>query len=120
QDGTLPVVTSVGVHAGEEVGQGTLLVTVAERPVFLFQGKIPVFRAMMLGIHGPDVAELQTGLAAAGFGTGSDASGVYGPGTAAAVTALYKAHGLRAASAGSVKPSGQGTGTGTGARHAPS
>jgi peptidoglycan hydrolase-like protein with peptidoglycan-binding domain len=102
-NGALAVVTSVGVKPGERVGQGTLLATVAERPVFLFQGKIPVFRPMTPGIHGPDVAQLQVGLADAGFGTGSDPSGVYGPGTAAAVAALYKAHGLQAASGGSTR-----------------
>src|SRR5215467_395121 len=37
--GSLPVVTSVNVRPGERVGQGQLLFTVAERPVFLFQGK---------------------------------------------------------------------------------
>lgn len=108
-NGALAVVTSVGVRSGERIGQGTLLATVAERPVFLFQGKIPVFRPMAPGIHGPDVAQLQVGLADAGFGTGSDPSGVYGPGTAAAVAALYKAHGLQAASAGgSTKPASAG------------
>jgi len=109
--GSLAVVTSVGVRPGEGVGQGQLLVTVAERPVFLFQGKIPVFRAMTLGTRGPDVTELQIGLAAAGYGTGSDAAGVYGPGTAAAVAALYKAHGLKAATSGSTKPTARGTRT---------
>ncbi len=113
--GSLPVVTSIGVRPGEQVGQGTLLFTVAERPVFIFQGKIPVFRSMGPGVHGPDVAELQAGLVAAGFGIGSDASGVYGPGTAAAVAALYKAHDLQAASAGSA-----GTSSAAGSRRAPS
>jgi peptidoglycan hydrolase-like protein with peptidoglycan-binding domain len=112
-NGALAVITSVGVKSGERVGQGTLLATVAERPVFLFQGKIPVFRPMTPGIHGPDVAQLQVGLADAGFGTGSDPSGVYGPGTAAAVAALYKAHGLQAASGGS-------TGSSSRAKRAPS
>ena len=100
-NGSLPVVTSVNVAPGQRVGQGHLLLTVAERPVFLFGGKIPVFRQMSPGIRGADVAELQAGLVAAGYGTGSDASGSYGPGTAAAVAALYRANGVKPSIAGS-------------------
>lgn len=100
-NGSLAVVTSVGVIPGQPVGQGQLLVTVAERPVFLFGGVIPVFRTMSPGMEGADVKELQAGLAAAGYGTGSDASGVYGPGTSAAVAALYKANGVKPVFSGS-------------------
>jgi HlyD family secretion protein len=100
-NGSLPVVTSVNVRPGQRVGQGQLLLTVAERPVFLFGGAIPVFREMSPGMRGADVAELQAGLQAAGYGVGSDASGVYGPGTAAAVAALYKANGVTPVYAGS-------------------
>jgi hypothetical protein len=92
--GSLPVVTSVAVAVGQQVTQAQLLVTVAQRPVFVFAGVIPAFRVMAPGMTGPDVAELQAGLAAAGFGTGTDASGVYGPGTAAAVSGLYHARGV--------------------------
>ena len=91
---SLAVVTSVNVSPGQRVGQGQLLLTVAERPVFLFAGVIPIFRTMTPGIRGSDVKQLQAGLQAAGFGTGSDASGTYGQGTAAAVAALYKANGV--------------------------
>jgi HlyD family secretion protein len=99
--GSLPVVTSVDVSRGQRVGQGRLLVTVAERPVFVFQGVIPVFRTMAPGMHGPDVAQLQVGLESAGYGIGADASGVYGPGTAAAVAALYRANDVTPVSSGS-------------------
>jgi hypothetical protein len=92
--GSLPVVTSVAVAAGQRVAPGQLLVTVAQRPVFVFAGLIPAFRAMSPGMTGPDVAELQAGLAAAGFGAGEDTLGVYGPGTSAAVSAFYKANGV--------------------------
>lgn len=92
--GSLPVVTSVAVAAGQQVTAGRLLATVADRPVFVFAGTIPAFRTMSPGTSGPDVAELQQGLAAAGYGTGRDAAGAYGPGTAAAVEALYKASGV--------------------------
>ncbi|HEX9520314.1 MAG TPA: peptidoglycan-binding protein [Streptosporangiaceae bacterium] len=100
-NGSLAVVTSVNVRAGQRVSQGQLLLTVAERPVFLFGGGIPVFREMSPGMRGADIAELQAGLQAAGYGVGSDASGVYGPGTAAAVATTYKANGVRPVFAGS-------------------
>ena len=100
-NGSLAVVTSVNVRAGQRVSQGQLLLTVAERPVFLFGGGIPVFREMSPGMRGADIAELQAGLQAAGYGVGSDASGVYGPGTAAAVATIYKANGVRPVFAGS-------------------
>jgi peptidoglycan hydrolase-like protein with peptidoglycan-binding domain len=103
---TIAVVTSVDVRPGQRIGQGQLLFTVDQRPVFVFQGKIPVWRAMALGMHGPDIAQLQAGLAAAGFPTGGDAAGHYGPGTAAAVAALYRAHGLNPARSGFLARSG--------------
>ncbi len=92
--GSLPVVTAVKVAAGQTVGPGQLLVCVAQQPVFVFAGVIPAFRAIQPGMTGPDIAELQAGLAAAGYGSGSDPSGVYGPGTAAAILALFKANGV--------------------------
>src|SRR5215469_10498582 len=92
--GSLAVVTSVNVSPGQRVGQAQLLLTVAERPVFLFAGKIPIFRAMTPGIKGADVKQLQAGLQAAGYPTGADPAGMYGRGTAAAVKALYKANGV--------------------------
>ena len=98
---SLAVVTSVNVAPGQRVGQGQLLLTVAERPVFVFAGKIPVFRTMTPGIRGSDVTQLQAGLQAAGYAIGSDASGTYGPGTAAAVAALYKANTVRPVFSGS-------------------
>jgi peptidoglycan hydrolase-like protein with peptidoglycan-binding domain len=101
---SIAVVTSVGVRLGQRVGQGQLLFTVDQRPVFVFAGAIPAWRAMALGTHGPDVKQLQAGLAAAGLSTGGDAVGTYGPGTAAAVAALYRAHGLSPARSGSVQP----------------
>lgn len=99
--GALPEVTSVDVAIGQRVRQGLELLTVAERPVFVFKGSISAFRVMSLGTRGQDVQELQAGLAAAGFGVGQDRSGVYGPGTAAAVLALYRAAGVPPAWTGS-------------------
>jgi HlyD family secretion protein len=90
-----PVVTSVGVRVGEAVSEGSLLGTVAERPVFVMVGRVPAFRTITPGTSGVDVRELQQGLIAAGHDIGSDTAGTYGPGTAAAVLALYHARGVQ-------------------------
>jgi len=87
--GDSTVVTSVAVDAGQRVGAGQLLGTVDEQPVFVMRGQVPAFRDMQPGTHGVDVAELQRGLIAAGYGIGDDHAGSYGPGTAAAVAGLY-------------------------------
>lgn len=65
-NGSLPVVTSANVAVGQHVRDGRLVITVAERPVFVFSGTIPAFRTMSLGTLGPDVAQLQAGLESAG------------------------------------------------------
>jgi hypothetical protein len=86
----LTVVTAVTARVHSTVQDGTLLGAVAGEPVFVFQGAVPAYRTMTLGDSGIDIAELQTGLHALGFSTGSDASGVYGTGTAQAVAQLYQ------------------------------
>jgi hypothetical protein len=88
----LPVVTSVATGAGAQIQNGQELLSVAERPVFVFSGTIPAFRDMRPDTSGVDVAEVQEGLREAGYATGNDPLGSYGPGTAAAVQALYLAN----------------------------
>jgi peptidoglycan hydrolase-like protein with peptidoglycan-binding domain len=95
--GSLPVVTSVNAKAGGTVHNGEELLTVAEHPVFVMAGRIPAFREMAPGTSGVDVAQLQAGLAAAGYGTSPDPTGYYGPGTQASVLAFYKSVGVQPA-----------------------
>ncbi len=90
---TLPIVTRIFRHPGSVVQAGSVLAEVAGRPLFVFGGTVPVYRDLMPGESGTDVTQLQEGLAAIGFATGSDAIGKYGPGTAAAVAAFYHAIG---------------------------
>jgi hypothetical protein len=90
-----PVVTSARLHIGETVRDGSLVATVAERPVFLLAGSVPAFRTITPGTTGVDVHELQQGLDAAGYSVGGDTAGNYGPGTAAALLALYRAGGVQ-------------------------
>jgi peptidoglycan hydrolase-like protein with peptidoglycan-binding domain len=90
------VVTKIFRHRGSFVSPGNVIIEVAGRPLFVFQGTVPAYRDMAPGESGSDVAQLQAGLQSLGFGTGSDASGVYGPGTAAAVAAFYQSIGYSA------------------------
>lgn len=88
--GAQPIVTRIFLHPGAEVGPGSVILEVAGRPVFAFPGTVPAYRNLIPGETGEDVAELQVALEEIGLGVGDDTSGVYGPGTAAAVAAFYQ------------------------------
>jgi peptidoglycan hydrolase-like protein with peptidoglycan-binding domain len=90
--GAESVVTANVVHAGEEIGSGTVIAQVAGRPVFLFAGDTPMYRSFVSGESGPDVAQLQHDLAGLGYSI-TDTAGTYGPSTSAALAALYTNHG---------------------------
>lgn len=89
-NGAQPIVTRIFLRPGSAVGPGQVILEVAGRPMFLFQGTYPAYRNLAPGESGPDVAQLQAGLAALGYLSGSDAYGVFGAGTAAAVAAFYR------------------------------
>ncbi len=97
--GDLSVVTALGTAPGAQVLDGSFIAAVAGRPVFVLQGQIPAYSTMSYGTTGIEVTELQAGLEAAGLGTGSDTSGTYGAGTAAAVSELYQRVGYSAVTA---------------------
>jgi HlyD family secretion protein len=109
------VVSAVLTHVGAVVQPGQVLVDVSDRPVFVLPGAVPAFRDMVQGDSGGDIAELQAALAGLGYGTGTDAVGVFGTGTAAAVRQFYAAigYGVPIAAAGGAtqaSPSASGTG----------
>jgi HlyD family secretion protein len=85
----LPVVTQLNVRQGSEVDDGTWIMAIAGRPIIAMVGSIPAFRDMSLGESGIDIEELQQNLHQLGYGTGSDAEGVFGEGTEQAVRQLY-------------------------------
>ncbi len=92
-NGELSVVTKVFLRAGSPVAAGDVIVEVAGRPLFVFQGSSPAYRNLVPGDSGTDVSQLQLGLESLGYSVGGDTGGVFGPGTAAAVTAYYTALG---------------------------
>ena len=69
--GDLAVVTAVGTAPGARVNDGSFVAAVAGRPVFVLKGRIPAYSTMSNGSTGIEVSELQAGLEAAGFGSGS-------------------------------------------------
>jgi peptidoglycan hydrolase-like protein with peptidoglycan-binding domain len=83
------VVTKIYRPPGSGVRPGSLIMEVAGRPLFVLPGTVPAYRDMAPGESGTDIAQLQQGLQALGFGVGGDPGGVYGAGTAAAVAAFY-------------------------------
>ena len=85
------VVTGVHLSVGDEVSEGTRLVEVSGRPVFVLEGSVPVYRTLKPGMHGADVQELQDALLRLGYT--SDRDGTFRASTKAAVQAFYAASG---------------------------
>lgn len=78
-----------GVPAlGVELGQGTVVLRVSGRPVFLFEGAVPSFRDIGPGVSGADVRQLEEGLAASGHDPGP-VDGEFDSATGQAVAELY-------------------------------
>jgi peptidoglycan hydrolase-like protein with peptidoglycan-binding domain len=77
---------------GTSVGEGTIVMTVSGRPVFVLQGVMPSHRDLGPGMRGPDVAQLEGALVRLGFSPGS-VDGLYDGDTAAAVAAWYESQG---------------------------
>lgn len=85
------VVTKQTLASGAAIAAGKVALEVNGRPVFAMTGKFPFYRDLHPGDTGPDVAQLQQGLRAAGYSVPSD--GKFGKSTDAASRALYKAAG---------------------------
>lgn len=93
-EGMKPIVTRVAVGAGDNVGSGQVLLEVAERPTFVLEGSVPMYRDIQPGDTGKDVAQLQQSLRDVGWYIG-DQEGVNGPSTQAAVVQQYARMGYR-------------------------
>ena len=87
--GSNPVVTSTEAHQGEAISEGSVLASIAGRPIIVLQGFVPAYRTIQYGDSGVDVAQLQQALLRLGYGVGGDSSGVYGAGTSRSVRWLY-------------------------------
>jgi peptidoglycan hydrolase-like protein with peptidoglycan-binding domain len=82
---TLPTVNS-------QLKEGDVLLSASGRPVFLLEGEVPVFRDLIPGMFGKDVAQLEASLERLGFNPGP-VDGTYDAATSDAVKAWYSAAG---------------------------
>jgi hypothetical protein len=89
------VVTARLVGKGSGVWPGTVVLTINGRPLLVLPGRFSFYRDIVAGMDGPDVAQLQAGLAAAGYPASPGEAGVYGPATQDAVRGLYRAAGAQ-------------------------
>jgi peptidoglycan hydrolase-like protein with peptidoglycan-binding domain len=111
----LPIVTAAPKHRGEWVDAGEVALEVAGRPVIALAGGLPAYRDLAPGDVGPDVAQLETALAAIGLDPG-DVDDEFTSYTGAAVADLYERLGYEPATAaetGSGAPDGASPRDGT-------
>ncbi|MFK4098558.1 peptidoglycan-binding protein [Streptomyces sp. NPDC019531] len=90
------VVTKVRTAAGQKATTGQVLLEISGRPLFVLPGAVPAYRDLSWGKSGDDVGQLQRALQAVGHPTGTDRSGVFGPGTEQAVASFYRSIGYEA------------------------
>lgn len=90
---SVPVLTQSSPAVGSEIVLGQLVTEIAGRPLFVLEGRIPMYRSITPGAEGPDVEQLQEGLTDLGLGIGGDPSGVFGTGTQSSVRAWYASRG---------------------------
>ncbi|WP_406860612.1 peptidoglycan-binding protein [Streptomyces sp. HUAS MG47] len=88
-EGSAPVVTKLLAAVGSQLTAGQVLAEVSGRPVFVLQGRLPIYRDLKPDMEGDDVAQLQTALRQVGHGVGTDRKGHFGVGTKAALTGFY-------------------------------
>ncbi|WP_283137387.1 peptidoglycan-binding protein [Rhizohabitans arisaemae] len=74
--------------------EGTVLMEVNGRPVFVFAGKVPMHRSIVPGAKGADVEQLQKALRRLGYR--APGGGVFDQATVAAVTRFYAKRGYQA------------------------
>ncbi len=88
---TAGVITTLPLR-NTQLNEGDVMLTASGRPVFVLQGKIPVYRDLVPGISGEDVRQLESGLERLGFDPGP-MDGTYDEQTSAAVADWYASAG---------------------------
>jgi hypothetical protein len=83
-----PIVTRTPIREGSELLPGAVLAEIADRPVFVLPGAVPMLRDLYFGDRGEDVARLQDGLRGAAVFAGST-DGIFGQATYEALSQLY-------------------------------
>ncbi|MFE0632548.1 peptidoglycan-binding protein [Streptomyces sp. NPDC058864] len=81
-------------EAGATLREGSVLMQVNGRPVFVLRGSVPMYRSLGPSSSGDDVRQLQSALRRIGHDPGA-VSGDYRQGTASAVTRWYQSKGFQ-------------------------
>src|SRR6266851_1369881 len=81
--------TQMPVKPGDRVRPGQVIAQVDGRPVMLLRGRLPAYRNLHEGDHGPDVAQLQRALQGLGYAD-FDSPGYFGKSTALALLLFYR------------------------------
>jgi multidrug efflux pump subunit AcrA (membrane-fusion protein) len=82
-------VTRLPVKPGSRVRPGQLLAEIDGRPIFLLRGRLPPYRDLRKGDHGPDVTQLQRALEGLGYAN-FDPPGEFGQSTALSLLLFYR------------------------------
>ena len=81
--------TRMPEKAGDRVKPGHVVAEIDGRPVILLRGRLPAYRNLHEGDHGPDVSQLQRELLSLGYAD-YDARGDFGQSTALALLLFYR------------------------------
>src|SRR5260370_15331513 len=81
--------TQMRVKPGDRVRLGQVIAQIDGRPVMLLRGRLPAYRSLHVGEHGPDVAQLQRALQGLGYAD-FDSPGYFGQSTALALLMFYR------------------------------
>lgn len=81
--------TRMPEKAGDRVRPGNVIAEIDGRPVILLRGRLPAYRDLHEGDHGPDVTQLQRELLRLGYAD-YDARGFFGESTALALLVFYR------------------------------
>lgn len=85
------VVTAVSKKRGDTLKNGDVLMRISGEPVFVLTGPFAPYRDIIANDVGDDVQVLQSALQEAGYSTGYDREGLFGPGTQSALRRMYQA-----------------------------
>lgn len=91
--GGAAVVTGQVPEVGAVFTPLSLALEVVGRPVIVLPGELPSYRALRMGVSGPDVLQFKQAMVAIGINPGDAESNVFDASTAAAIDALYAAVG---------------------------
>ncbi|WP_419919881.1 peptidoglycan-binding protein [Candidatus Poriferisocius sp.] len=82
------ILTKDILNVGSRVVEGNVVAEVTFRPVFVFQGELPMFRDFHLGLEGEDIRQLEEALTRIGYDVGA-IDGVYDLSMEEAVEVFY-------------------------------